>query len=166
MCCQLSAVNATTHNYKGGFFLMISIQKCDSSGLLTEFLLMIYLLHFWVNLNWCVETHSAPMWWQKKQTHEAKLCLGSNTVPLIQPAGPLGLWLWCTSLAKHNNVKTSEKTSVQHGSHCIFKCVAQLQLFFCFYQCYLWAFYIVLFIMKLFYVMIRSCDAVPLFLNI
>lgn len=44
------------------------------------------------------------------------------------------LWLWCTSLAQHNIVqtstqKTSEKTSVQHESHCIFKCVAQLQLF-------------------------------------
>lgn len=57
-------------------------------------------------------------------------CLWSHLTDLC-------LWIWCTSLAKRQHCKdfykmTSEDTCVQHGLHCIFKCVAELQLFLLF----------------------------------
>lgn len=58
---------------------------------------------------------------------------GLDTVHLIQPVCGSDVHHWpnVTSL-RFLRTKTPDNPSVQHGLHCIFKCIAQLQLFFLF----------------------------------
>lgn len=58
-----------------------------------------------------------------------------------------GVWFGCVSLAKHSNFYNteSENTSVQHGLRLFFYVLHNFRCFFCFYQCSLLAFSMVLF---------------------